>query len=77
MHIAVALKTPVVTLFGVINALDCSGTWGPWGEGHIAIEARFHCPECHPSDCKTLECMESISVEDVLEAARKQLNRKR
>ena len=77
MHIAAALKIPVVTIFGVVNALDCSGTWGPWGEGHIVICKNLPCPDCHPSDCNTLDCMNLVTVGDVLEAVDRQLYRRR
>lgn len=77
MHIASALKVPVVAISGIINPLDSYLEWGPCGEGHIVVSKNLQCPDCHPSDCKTFDCLNLISVEDVLEAANKQMGIKR
>lgn len=74
MHIAAALKVPVVAIFGNIHPLDSYQEWGPWGEGHIVVSRNLNCSDCHPSDCKTFDCLQLISAEEVLEAARQQLN---
>jgi ADP-heptose:LPS heptosyltransferase len=76
MHIAAALRVPVVAIFGNIHPLDCYEEWGPWGEGHIVVSKKLDCPECHPSDCGTFDCMRLISVQDVFEAAQVQLSKK-
>lgn len=73
MHIAAALNVPVVAIFGNINPLDSYQEWGPWGQGHIVISKNLNCPDCHPSDCKTFDCMKLISASCVLAAAIKQL----
>lgn len=52
-HLAAALGTPTVTLFGAAQPATGPGRWGPWGAGHAVI--------CKPS-------MEAIAVEDVLTA---------
>ena len=65
MHIAAAVKTPAVALFGPSSELD----WGPWGEGHKVITAgSFTCRPCNQDGCggsKWSECMEKIEVETV------------
>jgi lipopolysaccharide heptosyltransferase II len=73
MHVAAAVGTPVVALFG---PTDPNRT-GPQGEGHHVI---FHEQECwrpcvHPvvPDCKHRRCMDSITVDEVLSAARRVL----
>ncbi len=76
MHIAAALKVPVVAIFGPVHPLDSFKEWGPWGENNIIVAKDFNCPNCHPSDCKTFRCLNEISVEEVLNAARQQLNNK-
>lgn len=72
MHIAAALKTPVVALHGP----DDPAKWGPWGEGHTVIRAELPCSPCSylgfEYGCKKHTCMDLISVEDVLEAIRGQ-----
>lgn len=75
MHIAAALKVPVVAIFGPAHPLDSFKEWGPWGENNIIVTKDLNCPNCHPSDCKTFRCLSGISVEDVLDAARQQLDK--
>ena len=69
MHIAAALKIPVVAIFGVTHPLDSYKEWGPWGEGHIIVSKELECGYCHPSDCNTYECMKLITAEEVFKAA--------
>lgn len=75
MHIAAALKVPVVAVFGPVHPLDSYKEWGPWGEGHTVVSKDLDCPECHPTDCKTFDCMRLITVEDVMKAVRVQLGK--
>lgn len=72
MHIAAALKVPVVAIFGSIHPLDHYQKWGPWGEGHIVVSKDLGCKNCYPADCKTFDCLRLITVMDVLEAVGKQ-----
>jgi lipopolysaccharide heptosyltransferase II len=53
MHLAAALGTPTIALFGTEDAAAGPRRWGPWGEGHVVI--------WRPS-------MEAIRVDDVIEA---------
>ncbi len=76
MHIAAALGIPVVAIFGNIHPLDSYQEWGPWGEGHVVISKNMKCPDCHPGDCKSLDCMKKITTDEVLDAAEKQLRTK-
>ncbi len=65
MHLATAVKTPVVALFG---AIDPKRT-GPVGAGHRVIQhAEVGCVPCNAKTCTNtvyLECMERITVEEV------------
>jgi heptosyltransferase-2 len=65
MHLATAVKTPVVALFG---AIDPRRT-GPVGEGHRVVRhEEVKCVPCVAKDCTNsfyLECMEKISVDEV------------
>ena len=65
MHIAAAVGTSAVALFGPSSEMD----WGPWGEGHRVITSgSFTCRPCNQDGCggsKWSECMEKIEVETV------------
>jgi ADP-heptose:LPS heptosyltransferase/glycosyltransferase involved in cell wall biosynthesis len=74
MHVAAAMGTPVVALFG---PTDPSRT-GPQGEGHEVIFHRQPCwrPCVHPvvPSCRERLCMSAITVEEVVAAARRILS---
>lgn len=75
MHIAAALKVPVVAIFGNTHPLDSYQEWGPWGEGHKVISLNLNCPACHPGDCYDYKCMELITAKEVFKAAQEQLGK--
>ena len=64
MHLAVAMKTPVVVLFGP------TAPWrtGPFGSGHQIVRAKLQCSPCFKRKCDTIKCMHQISVNQVLNA---------
>jgi len=62
MHIAAAVGTPVVALFG---PTDPSRT-GPFGQRHRVIRAELPCSPCLRKKCTHRECMRRISPEEVL-----------
>src|SRR3990172_2330533 len=68
MHIAAALKTPVVALFGPTNP----GLTGPYGDGHIVIRKEMECSPCLRGPCIHGRpiCMEAITEEEVMEAVK-------
>jgi lipopolysaccharide heptosyltransferase I len=70
LHIAVAMKTPTVAIFGPADPRRT----GPYGNIHKIVYKNFPCSPCfrHPT-CKDYKCMKEISVEDVLEATEEQL----
>jgi len=67
MHIAAAVGTPVVALFG---ASEPART-GPYGRNNIVIRSQLPCSPCFQKTCETRRCMKEISVDMVLEAVRK------
>jgi len=75
MHVAAAMGTPVVGLFG---PTDPART-GPMGEGHEIIFHRQDCwrPCIHPvvPTCTDRKCMNAISPDEVVAAARRILAR--
>jgi heptosyltransferase-1 len=72
MHLAAAMGTPVVALFG---PTDPSRT-GPYGKGHTVIRMDVPCSPCFLKTCETRHCMQGLTVEDVFQAVRKNSKRK-
>ena len=69
MHLAAAMGTPVVALFG---PTDPTRT-GPYGPGHRVIRRALSCAPCLRKRCDDPRCMTEISVEEVFEAVREVL----
>ena len=71
MHIAAAVGTPVVGLFGPSNPLE----WGPRGGRAETIYKGLDCRICFHPTCLRGEdnCMKLITVEEVLAAAVRQI----
>ena len=67
MHLAVAVGTPVVALFGP------TAPWrtGPYGPGHQVVTAGQGCAPCFKRNCPTCDCMALISVDQVFDAVSK------
>ncbi|MEA3471264.1 MAG: putative lipopolysaccharide heptosyltransferase III [Thermodesulfobacteriota bacterium] len=68
MHMAAAVKTPVVAIFGPQNPRR----WGPWGKGHIVVQKSWECVPCKKKGCDnrgtTSLCLEKLSVDEVIPA---------
>jgi len=68
LHMASALKTPVVALFGPTSDLN----WGPWMHPYSRVVAqKIPCRPCLMDGCggsKVSDCLQTLSVERVLEA---------
>ena len=72
LHIASALKIPTVSIMGP----TVFPLWLPWGEDHVVIRKDIGCSPCNKAVCKAHKCMESITVEEVFEAVRSQIERR-
>ena len=75
MHIASAVGTPVVALFGPTDPAE----WGPWGEGHIVLYKGLDCRECwRQGTCWRGEenCLRQITVNEAMVAVRRAWNGK-
>ncbi|UCG14221.1 MAG: lipopolysaccharide heptosyltransferase I [Deltaproteobacteria bacterium] len=61
MHMAAALETPVVALFGP------TAPWrtGPFGPNHQVVRVGMECSPCFKRQCESVVCMEQLSVEQV------------
>jgi len=71
MHVAAAVGTPVVALFGPTSAVRT----GPYGAGHEVLTGKVPCRPCFSRTCHNalpLECLRTVSPEQVLAAARMQ-----
>lgn len=63
MHLAAAVKTPVLAFF--LAGARVQDT-GPVGAGHLALEPRLDCHPCHyPDSCTLFKCHAAISPEAV------------
>ncbi|GAB4168764.1 MAG: putative lipopolysaccharide heptosyltransferase III [Rhodocyclaceae bacterium] len=68
MHMACAMGTPVVALFGPSGA----NIWGPWRVPSRVLSSDHSCRPCGFDGCggsKRSDCLEVIAVERVLDAA--------
>ncbi|HOX09021.1 MAG TPA: lipopolysaccharide heptosyltransferase II [Candidatus Omnitrophota bacterium] len=70
VHIAVAVGTPVISIFGRLDPGLSPQRWGPVGPRDIVIHKDIGCEECLAHNCKLgFKCLEAVTVEDVLSAA--------
>ena len=68
MHIASAVCTPVVALFGPSGEFN----WGPWQVPHRVVASDHSCRPCGNDGCgggKVSECLTTLPVSAVLQAA--------
>jgi len=74
-HIAAAVKTPLVVMFGPASSVR----WRPWRAPSELVQNPFACNPCAMYKCEAFdepECIRSISVAQVLDAIQKVLNNK-
>jgi len=73
MHIACAVNTPVVALFGPSGEHN----WAPWGDGHLVLKRDQRCRPLGRSLCevtKRCECLETLTAAEVIAAVESQLS---
>jgi ADP-heptose:LPS heptosyltransferase len=69
VHLAAAVGTPVV---GIYSARDFPGVWHPWGKNHTILRNdSLPCRFCFRTECETMQCINSITAGQVVEACRK------
>ncbi len=69
MHVAAAVGTPVVALFGPTSAVRT----GPYGTSHRVLTGQVPCSPCFSRVCRhspQMECLHLIKPTDVIEAVR-------
>jgi lipopolysaccharide heptosyltransferase III len=72
MHLAAAMGTPTVVLFGPSREAE----WGPWNVAHRVIRSSHSCRPCGYDGCgggKVSECLTVLPVEEVHGAVRELL----
>jgi ADP-heptose:LPS heptosyltransferase len=73
MHIAAALGTPVVSLWGATDPVRT----GPYGFGDLVIRGKADCSPCYRKNCSIGRvCMQSIGIEAILAMIDKALARR-
>jgi ADP-heptose:LPS heptosyltransferase len=66
MHLAASVGTKCVCIFA---AIDFSGRWFPFGEGHKIFRKQVECEGCHTPLCfNQRKCLELIETEEVYRA---------
>jgi len=72
MHLAAALGTPVVAVFGP------TAPWrtGPFGEGHQIVRLELACSPCFKRHCRRPRCLSDLTPEMVMAACEKILSRR-
>lgn len=69
MHIAAAVQTPCVALFGPSGDIE----WGPWQVPHRIVTQSMPCRPCGKDGCggsKRSECLETIEAPTVMQAVK-------
>jgi heptosyltransferase-3 len=72
MHIACAVGTPVVAVFGPSD----DKIWGPWGENHVVVRRPCLCLESGKRHCteeKGMDCLNALTIDEVYLAAKRAL----
>jgi heptosyltransferase-1 len=70
MHLAAAMGTPVVALFGPTSPLRT----GPYGPGHTVVRTGIPCSPCYKKKCVDPRCMYEITPDLVFQAVKKRLS---
>jgi len=75
MHLAAAVGTPVVALFGP----TAPNRTGPYGEAHTIVRMQVSCSPCFKRRCEStvveeFGCMKGIGVDQVLESVMKRMH---
>ena len=66
VHIASAVGTPVVAIFGRSDRGLSPRRWGPLGDANVVLHRYVGCTVCRAHRCeKGFECLRAISVADV------------
>ncbi len=71
VHVACAVGTPVISIFGRNQAGLSPARWRPLGKNDIFIHKEVGCKVCLAHNCDIdFECLKAIAVDDVLSAVK-------
>jgi heptosyltransferase-2 len=71
LHIAAAVQTPVIGFYAPVRVMSPE-RWGPLTDKKVIfVPDPAQCPRCKGGDCRGNQCMEQITVQQVLEASLK------
>ena len=74
VHIACAVGTPVVVIFGRGDRGLSPRRWGPTGAKSVVLHKDVGCDPCLAHNCKLgFRCLEAVTVDEVVAAAEKAL----
>ena len=70
VHVARAVGTPVISIFGRNLSGLSPKRWGPLGDGGVVVHKEVACPVCLAHRCRiNFLCLDVVSVEDVFRSA--------
>ena len=76
VHIACAVGTPVISIFGRKSPGLSPKRWGPTGKNSVFLHKDVGCQECLAESCqKHFKCLSAITPEEVLVEAEKLIHR--
>jgi ADP-heptose:LPS heptosyltransferase len=76
VHVAAAVGTPVIAIFGRNQRGLSPRRWRPLGEGHAVLHKDVGCVTCLAHECDIgFQCLTALGVEEVYEAAVRALDR--
>ena len=73
MHIACSLGIPTVSTIGPTD----SALWSPVGDKHIVVRKELPCSPCSRSVCRLHDCMQIITIREMMAAVDTQMERLR
>jgi lipopolysaccharide heptosyltransferase II len=76
VHIATAVDTPVLSIFGRSSAGLSPTRWKPIGDRNIVIHGNAGCDDCKAHNCENdFRCLEVVTSADVMEGVEKMLDK--
>lgn len=76
VHMAAAVGTPVISIFGRNQAGLSPARWRPLGGQDIVLHKEVGCEVCLAHNCLIdFECLKAVSIQNVLDAAQSLLSR--
>lgn len=76
VHVACAVGTPAIVIFGRSDRGLSPSRWGPSGDKDVVLHKHIGCEVCLAHNCRRgFACLAAINPEDVVDAAEKILRR--